>query len=401
MGMQAKMPTLAIFDINYPAARWFAWAARRAGCPVRAYSVPGRFIARFSRYLPPLDRCPDPADLADFGEWAQARMQAGEFDLIAPTSDLMCHHAAMSREWVPEPWRSRLPATEDVEACLFKDRFSLHCQAAEVPHPRTVFAETVEELLARVPDEVGFPAVIKPRSHVHLPSDRGGVVDNLDQVRKRLLDYEAMARQAKGRQRDYLPLVQQYLPTINEACNSVSGVLAADGQALALSGSRKLAQAPPRTGVGIWFERVDDPDLLALGGEYAKRLIGRGMFELELVPDPDDGRLLAIDLNPRAFGQMDLDISAGKVLPLMWLDTVLGTQSRCEIQPRQARHAINPVYFRLAGASMPSVREQRSAVLAGKPVHIGSVPGDWSGNLAYALRSFRHARTMLRAPSSD
>lgn len=401
MGQQAKMPTLAIFDINYPAARWFAWAARRAGCPVRAYSVPGRFIARFSRYLPPLSECPEPGDLGAFGAWAQARMQAGEFDLIAPTSDLMCHHAAMAREWGPEPWRSRLPAADAVEACLFKDRFTEHCEAAGVPHPRTVYDESIEALLARVPDEVGFPAVIKPRSHVHLPSDRGGVVENLDQVRKRLLVYEAMAKRGKGKQRDYLPLVQQYLPTINEACNSVSGVLSGDGQPLALSGSRKLAQAPPRTGVGIWFERVDDPELLALGGEYARRLIGRGLFELELVPDPDDGRQLAIDLNPRAFGQMDLDISAGKVLPLMWLDTMLETSTPCEIKPRTARHAINSVYFRLAGSTVPAVRTQRSAVLAGKPVRLGSVPGDWSGNLAYALRSLRHARTMLRADSSD
>ena len=401
MGTQAKMPTLAIFDINYPAARWFAWAARRAGCPVRAYSRPGRYIARYSRYLPRLEVCPSVGDPEGFAQWVSGKMAAGEFDLIAPTSDLICHQIALASEQVPEPWRSRLPDAAAIEACLFKDRFTEHCIASGVAYPRTVYADSVEELIARAVNEVGFPAVIKPRSHIFMPSDRGSVVDDVDELRRRLAVYVAVAKRRGAGLREFMPLVQQYLPTIDKACNSVSGVLDLDGSPLALSGSRKLAQAPPRTGVGIWFERVDDPDLLALGGDYARRLIGRGMFELELVPDPDDGRLLAIDLNPRAFGQMDLDISAGKVLPLMWLDTVLGTQSTCEVQARQARHAINSVYFRLAGASIPAVRLHRKTVLAGNPVRIGSVPGDLTGNLAYALRSFRHARTMLRAPSSD
>jgi hypothetical protein len=46
-----------------------------------------------------------------------------------------------------------------------------------------------------------------------------------------------------------------------------------------------------------------------------------GIFEIELLVDSE--HLCAIDLNPRAFGFLALDIARGIDLPWLWLSTTI------------------------------------------------------------------------------
>ncbi len=58
--------------------------------------------------------------------------------------------------------------------------------------------------------------------------------------------------------------------------------------------------------------------------EVLLRTVGwEGIFELEVLAFPD-GRLAAMDLNPRLFGWLALAIRAGADLPAIWCDFLLG-----------------------------------------------------------------------------
>ena len=390
------LPRLAIFDCNYAASRWFAWAARQVGVAVKAYAPQRMSIGRFSRYLPRPQPCPS-FDHADaFAQWARDAMAQGEFDLIAPTSDRAVYFGSLLNTTRAEDWTRRLPAADDLQACLFKDRFFHHCRSAGVPAPRTATAESLDGLIDQVRNEVGFPAVIKPRSHVQLANDRGSVATSVDALHSKLNAHQALANVAGGfAGHSPLPIVQQYLPAAATQCMSVCGLIDARRETSALSANRKLASTPPVTGVGMLFEAIHDPQLLKIGSNAAARLLTNSLFELELIPDPDSNALLAIDLNPRAYGQMELAIANGHVLPRLWLQYVLGLP----LTPPPAIDspvdlALHPVYARLARLR-PRADDCFSALRGRKFVSLGMVPGDRSGNAAYVLRALRMARGML------
>ena len=58
--------------------------------------------------------------------------------------------------------------------------------------------------------------------------------------------------------------------------------------------------------------------------EAVRKVLGSGPFELELLVDTTTSEYWAIDLNPRGFGQITLDIALGYDLPRLWYQSVTG-----------------------------------------------------------------------------
>jgi predicted ATP-grasp superfamily ATP-dependent carboligase len=56
--------------------------------------------------------------------------------------------------------------------------------------------------------------------------------------------------------------------------------------------------------------------------EVVRGVLGSGLFELEVLVDRTTGAYHAIDLNPRGFGQMTLDMAGGHDLPRLWYESV-------------------------------------------------------------------------------
>jgi hypothetical protein len=104
--------------------------------------------------------------------------------------------------------------------------------------------------------------------------------------------------------------------------------------------SYKRDQWPPDTGVSTLQISHEDRRILEFGLNIVGQTLSRGIFEVELLADGD--ALYAIDLNPRAFGFLELDIALGSDLPWIWFCSTreaLAPLSRPANQPPlQARH---------------------------------------------------------------
>lgn len=85
--------------------------------------------------------------------------------------------------------------------------------------------------------------------------------------------------------------------------------------------SYKREQWPPDVGVSMVQVGCDDARILGAGLEVVNKLLSCGIFEVELLADGDN--LYAIDLNPRAFGFIALDIARGFDLPWLWYRTTM------------------------------------------------------------------------------
>lgn len=105
---------------------------------------------------------------------------------------------------------------------------------------------------------------------------------------------------------------------------SVTGFIDGEGVARAVGCSRKVSQWGGRLGIGTMFEMVDPPLFLEHALDAVRHVLGVGIFELEVLHDRESGEYWAIDLNPRGFGQMSLDVARGNDLPRLWYSSATG-----------------------------------------------------------------------------
>lgn len=323
---------LAVFDADAPTALAFTSSVGRAGVPVHVYSHQAFPPARASRYCTRFERCPDLQRPDEFLPWLERRVSSGQIGCVAPTSDLVAYYLAEVRDRLPASVQRALPVPERTLGVLFKERFA--GVEGGFQTPLTFAPRSVEEAHDRA-HELPYPAVLKPRSHIATPWERGTVVDNADELRARYRAYRPAAgtRRVLARHPELsLPLVQEYVPGAKDNLWSVSGLLAPDGSVVALAGSKKSLQWPPDLGVGLIFECWHDDAVFADAIRFVRAHLETGLFELEIIRDARTGQYVAIDLNPRAYGQVRFDMARGNDLPLLWYRQSQG--ERVEVQPR-------------------------------------------------------------------
>lgn len=319
-----KKPIVAVFDADLGTSLAFVRTLGRAGVPVHVFSHKALSATRWSRYASFFSRCPDPNDASAFQRWLRKEVDEGRIDLVAPTSDTLAYHLAECASDATERMRRAMPPPDQVRAVLFKDRFAQACARLGIDTPRTLAPLSPEEV-AEAASTLRYPVLIKPRSHVGGVDERGEVARTPEELRTlcRPVDASRRPRWLVERHPELRwPVVQEYVRG-GWPVYSVSGVLAADGVCLSVRTSRKLAQWHPVLGIGILFERHHDPELQERGVAIARRLLGRGLFEIEFVRE-EGGRLLALDLNPRAHGPIAFDVARGSNLPLLWYQEAIG-----------------------------------------------------------------------------
>jgi hypothetical protein len=110
------------------------------------------------------------------------------------------------------------------------------------------------------------------------------------------------------------PLLQRYYPQASETILSLAGFRHAAVSRVPLFGAVKVLQRPRRLGVGLCFEPASvAPELSDGVGRLLENLGYEGVFEIELVRQDD--RWLLLDMNPRFYNQLAMDVARGLPLP--------------------------------------------------------------------------------------
>ncbi len=400
-----RSTAVAVFDADAPPALAFTRSLGKSGVPVKVYSPLSVSVCGSSRFSVSQERCPPANDAASFIPWLAQRLRRGEVGLVAPTSDQMAFYLAELEELLPAELRSVLPPQQTVLDLLFKDRFFRRCQELHVPTPRCMFPSSIEEA-ADLAAVLSYPVILKPKSHVAVGGERGVVVESAEEMRRLYRPYTipaswttVVARYPELR----LPMVQEYIALALDNLYSVSGLLGPGGELIACAVSHKTAQWPPLLGVGTIFEGCDHTRCLQEGVRAAQMLVGRGLFELELIYDPSRDEFLAIDLNPRAYGQIGLDIARGNDLPLGWYRMAKGELLHPSMQTTTKLRWIHSIPFHLGhwiGLLLgPERRELWRAYVAsfgGETVDIVNERGDPLPSLVFTAKMLRHPGGLVR-----
>jgi hypothetical protein len=324
----------------------FAVSLGRRGVPLHFY---GRGAGRWSRYSSRRVGCPPVEDADRFIPWLRRRIRSGEIERVAPTTDLIAFYVSMLREEFPPGVRRTIAPLVELERALIKTRFGAACMRCGQPVPFTEAPDDLERGVAAA-ERLGFPLMLKPKSHLVAGDERGRLVRNMNELRVAYRPYEiAPGHESLAERYPELqwPLLQKYVPSARTRVFSVSGYKDPHGGIVAASLSCKRRQWPPDTGISTAQVSWNDVRILTRGLETVDRLVSRGIFELELLESGTE--LLAIDLNPRAFGFIGLDIALGNDLPWLWFQSTLQPlDARVQPEPRQRLECRLPIPYAIS-----------------------------------------------------
>jgi predicted ATP-grasp superfamily ATP-dependent carboligase len=315
---------VAVFDDSNAPTLAFLKSLGARHIPVYVYGHGFGSAARWSRYCKEYRRSPPVEDPTRFLPWLRDKIRGGEIARVAPTTDLIAYYLAVLRDEFSPAVQRTIPPLTEIEHCLIKTQFASRCAFTGHSAPQSEEATDIESALAAA-DRLGYPLMLKPKSHLGVGmAERGCVVNSAEELRARFQPYAGSAAQAPlfARYPELRwPMLQQFLPAATRRVFSVSGIKDADHGVLAATVSYKAEQWPPKVGVSARQVSAHDRRVLREGLALVDSLLTCGIFELELVTQ--DKQLLAIDLNPRGFGFMALDMARGNDLPWLWYQTTL------------------------------------------------------------------------------
>jgi len=394
------------------------------GVPVTLASDARLAPARWSRFVSSIVRCPPTKDSAGFVAWLEAFGEEHPGHVLYPTSDDTAWLIATHREELAKTYRLYSPSPETFAKLLDKGQLLVEARAAGLLTPDTWLPESDAEV-ERLSREIEFPVFVKPRTQVMaLGGRKGGRVYERGALVKACRDYalgeEQLRRLGPHMQRAGRPLVQALFPA-RESIYTVDGFVDRQGAMVTL-GCNKVLQRPRRVGPGIIFDHAPVPPELAEGLRRLWLNTGfHGVFDVEFVVDGD--RTMLIDLNPRFYNHMALEIERG--MPLPWLaylgalgdeaalaGALRAAQAECREDARVYVHRV-PTYLMLAvqravgNMSRDEVRTWRRWIAErgdriSDPV---SIPGDRLPALCdvifHALAFARHPRAFLRHLAQD
>jgi predicted ATP-grasp superfamily ATP-dependent carboligase len=396
-------PAVAIFDNYWGTTLAFARSLGQKGVPLHFY---GSGAGRWSRYCTRRFSCPPIENADEFQPWLRDRVRGGDISRIAPTTDLIAFYvSALREEFAPEVQRTVAPLAEIVN-CLIKTRFSAISAATGHPQLAALAPDTLEGAVAAA-SVLGYPLMLKPNSHLGVGFvERGTLILNETDLRRRFRRYDAapgQERVAAAYPELMWPLLQRYIPSARNRVYSVSGIKDADGGILTAALSYKREQWPPDVGISTAQIGYEDARILEAGLQIVNQVLSRGIFEVELLAEGDV--LYAIDLNPRAFGFLELDIARGCDLPWLWYRSTIEplTPQPMPLSPASidARHRLMYILKVLAqpfsGRGADLRGERRDSRRSRQSV---SMLGSWGDPLPMIISNLyllRHPRSFLRA----
>jgi D-aspartate ligase len=177
------------------------------------------------------------------------------------------------------------------------------------------------EELSDLLDDLPYPMLIKPRSHIHRRTTNKGIFvsakPEMISCYKKFLELEQSRVDpdpllyGTGR-----PILQPFIAPGPEGVHSITGFIDKTGNFFVTRHSAKIFQRSPPLGIGICFESLPAAPSLSKAIHRLCRDLGYfGIFEVEFVCS--GGKWMVIDFNPRMFHQIGMDIARGVPLPLL------------------------------------------------------------------------------------
>jgi predicted ATP-grasp superfamily ATP-dependent carboligase len=276
----------------------------RRGIPVVYMDSRRHAIARYSRYIGERLKCPSVVEseagfidaLLDFGRHIDRKM------IIIPVGDDEVLALSKYRQDLEPYYHLPVSSHDVVQTLVNKRRFYKLLLEMNIPHPKTYFPESVDDL-RYMGREIDYPFVIKPAYSSRFQSEFGrkafliGSPSELDRAIGRLM----------GKNLELV--VQEIVP--GRQVYAFYSYLNSRSEVLAVCGYDKIRHHPVDFGSGSFCESCWRPDIVEPTIDLLQRLGYCGFAEPELIRDPRDNTYKLLEINARTTLQNRLASACG------------------------------------------------------------------------------------------
>jgi predicted ATP-grasp superfamily ATP-dependent carboligase len=309
-----RRPCVLVTDGEHPSVLAACRGLAAAGYRVATTSEDRFPLAHWSRFSKERISLTGPrSDPTGYAERFADLVSSGRYEIVLPGTDPALLSISEGREQVEPHALLGLPPHKSVLESLDKVHFQRCAERASLTPPRGFVCSTLTEMEAAA-QELGFPLISKPAAswvlvNGHLRPRPPLVVDDAGSL-------PAVAT-------EWPVTLQQYFPDAGiVSCAAVH----VEGKLLGFTVVRYERAYPPPAAKAAFAVTIAPPAGLRERIEAVLAGTGwTGIFELEMLEL--EGRLGAIDFNPRPFGWMALAVGAGANLPAIWCDHLLGRSS--------------------------------------------------------------------------
>jgi predicted ATP-grasp superfamily ATP-dependent carboligase len=300
-----------VTDVEERAALAVCRGLAAAGYAVTGVAGTRPAAGHWSRSVADRVLLPHPAyEPVRFVEQLAALVERRQHDVLVPSVEASLLAVSEHRDLLEPHVRLGLPPHDVVRHCLDKLALFEVAEREGLAPPESVVCNTTDEAAA-AGARLGYPLLVKPGHSL---------------VRE---DGRKLASTLAHDERELRALAPRFPPPFavqkRERGPVVScGGTFAGGRLLGLCVSRYERTWPATGGAASASVTIDPPTGLGERLEQLLRALAwEGIFELELV-ETADGRLAAIDFNPRPYGSLALATAAGANLAALWCDYVRG-----------------------------------------------------------------------------
>jgi len=271
----------------------------------------GNFTRFCEVWIAPSSR-DEPERLAEFLLRAANELQGA---VIFPTCDLDIVFLDRFRSALEPCYRLSIPPRHCIQQVINKHALVSAARQAGVAVPRTVLVRGPAEL-QRVPEEIGFPSVLKPLSSFQWD-------DNTRQVSGERKALRVDCWEQLSGAYDWLAeihpeiLVQEWIPGKARELVILGGYVGENSEPLAFFTARKIVQFPEDFGTGCLVESEGIPELLEPTQLLWRALAYQGMAEVEYKRDPRTREFKLIEINARHWDWHQLGTPSG--VNLSWV----------------------------------------------------------------------------------
>lgn len=269
-----------------------------------ATSFRSKYVDRHVVYPSPDDR---PLEFVDF---LLNFLADEEVDLLIPIAHESSRLINKYKEHLSEYTNVPVAGASRFDELVRKDIVTQRAEELGIPHPRTIYPDSVEDVLAHQSD-LEFPVVVKP-----LDSTGSRGIQYVDSPDSLPSVYESVNESYQR------PIIQEQIPLEGQGMGAA--FLIWQGEVVAQFAYRRLREFPPSGGPSTLRESIHHEALL----EYGKRILldadweGVAMVEFKNDPRTDTPNLL--EINPRFWGSLHLPYYAGVDFPALLTKVALG-----------------------------------------------------------------------------
>lgn len=289
----------------------------KMGIPTAALDSDRKQVFIYSKYCKKFI-CPDAKNnekdyidfLLDLGE------NLNEKGVLIPTGDIEALAILKHRDKLEKCYKFPMAKLDVAEKFLNKHIFYELLEKLGIPHAKTYFPNDISAL-ENIIEKVTYPCIVKPAYSAHFTSDFQTKLFTAGSKEELIQGYN------KANARNHEVVIQEIIPGETIDMCGFNTYYDHNSSPVGIFTYRRIRERPYMFGIGCVLQSVSIPELEEIVTSIVKEIGYYGIVDAEFKKDSRDNSYKLVEINSRAWMQINLSTRCGINIPyIAYMDTI-------------------------------------------------------------------------------